>query len=323
MFSKRFCFLRGSGRGAGLQGGGGEGGREGQRREAQVSGNWPSCPAENLHSFLPSGVWEELVPFVLLKNNLILFTAILGLCCCMQASSSCSEWGLLFISVNELLIEMASLASEQGLQVHGLQWMHCTDSVVAAHRLSRAASVAVAHRLSCSSACGIFPDQGSNPYPPRWLVDSYTLYHQASPRWDYAQLFTSESCNHECYIIVSLECKDTLSRYNVCLHSSGKHLYVWTQSQIDFNGEVDINIKICLMWKYMRHKPRVNPNINHGLWMIIIHNCRFINVRNVLLWWECWEQRRLSLCGIYREYMKTSLHLLFSCFLLLNFARKT
>ena len=39
MFSKRFCFLRGSGRGAGLQGGGGAGGREGQRREAQVSGH--------------------------------------------------------------------------------------------------------------------------------------------------------------------------------------------------------------------------------------------------------------------------------------------
>ena len=216
------------------------------------------------------------------------------------------------------------LLSLKGLRVHGLQWMHCTDSVVAAYRFSRAASVVVAHRLSCSSACGIFPDQGSNQYPPHWLVDSYTLYHQASPRWDYAQLFTSESYSHECYnIIVSLECKDTLSRYNVSLHSSGKHLYVWTQSQIDFNGEVNINIKICLMWKYMRHKPRVNPNKNHGLWMITIHNCRFINVRNVLLWWECWEQRRLSLCGIYREYMKTSLHLLFSCFLMLNFARKT
>ena len=32
------------------------------------------------------------------------------------------------------------------------------------HRLS-AGSVAVAHGLSCSAACGIFPDQGSNPCP--------------------------------------------------------------------------------------------------------------------------------------------------------------
>ena len=30
----------------------------------------------------------------------------------------------------------------------------------------RAGSVAVAHGPSCSTACGIFPDQGSNPCPP-------------------------------------------------------------------------------------------------------------------------------------------------------------
>ena len=29
----------------------------------------------------------------------------------------------------------------------------------------RAGSAAVAHGLSCSTACGIFPDQGSNPCP--------------------------------------------------------------------------------------------------------------------------------------------------------------
>ena len=34
------------------------------------------------------------------------------------------------------------------------------------------------HRLSCSMACGIFPDQGSNPCPPHWQVDSYPLLHQ-------------------------------------------------------------------------------------------------------------------------------------------------
>ena len=33
-------------------------------------------------------------------------------------------------------------------------------------------SVAVAHRLSCFAACGIFPDQGSNqvPYTGRWIL---------------------------------------------------------------------------------------------------------------------------------------------------------
>ena len=35
-----------------------------------------------------------------------------------------------------------------------------------------------AHRLSCSEARGIFPDQGSNPWPLCWQVDSYPLRHQ-------------------------------------------------------------------------------------------------------------------------------------------------
>ena len=35
-----------------------------------------------------------------------------------------------------------------------------------------AGSVVVAHGLSCSAACGIFPDQGSNPCAPHWQADS-------------------------------------------------------------------------------------------------------------------------------------------------------
>ena len=34
------------------------------------------------------------------------------------------------------------------------------------------ASVAVAHGLSCSAACGILPDRGSNPCPLHWQADS-------------------------------------------------------------------------------------------------------------------------------------------------------
>ena len=33
-------------------------------------------------------------------------------------------------------------------------------------------SVVVAHGPSCSTACGIFPDQGSNPCPLHWQADS-------------------------------------------------------------------------------------------------------------------------------------------------------
>ena len=31
------------------------------------------------------------------------------------------------------------------------------------------------HGLSCSAACGILPDQGSNPCPLHWQVDSFFL----------------------------------------------------------------------------------------------------------------------------------------------------
>ena len=45
----------------------------------------------------------------------------------------------------------------------------------------RAGSVVVAHGPSCSVACGIFPDQGSNPCPLYWQADSQPLRHQGSP----------------------------------------------------------------------------------------------------------------------------------------------
>ena len=54
-------------------------------------------------------------------------------------------------------------------------------SLVAKHRLRRAGSVIVAHGLSCSAACGIFPDQGSNLCPLHWQADSQPLSHQGSP----------------------------------------------------------------------------------------------------------------------------------------------
>ena len=45
----------------------------------------------------------------------------------------------------------------------------------------RAGSVIVAHGPSCSAACGILPDQDSNPCPLHWQADSQPLCHQGSP----------------------------------------------------------------------------------------------------------------------------------------------
>ena len=39
----------------------------------------------------------------------------------------------------------------------------------------------MAHRPSCSAACGILPDQGPNPCPLHWQADSQPLHYQGSP----------------------------------------------------------------------------------------------------------------------------------------------
>ena len=49
----------------------------------------------------------------------------------------------------------------------------------------RAGSVVVAHGPSCSTACGILPDQGSNLCPLHWQADSQPLRHQGSPKFSF------------------------------------------------------------------------------------------------------------------------------------------
>ena len=58
------------------------------------------------------------------------------------------------------------------LSRHPLPWS--TDS-------RHAGSAVVAHGPSHSVACGILPDQGSNPCPLHWQADSQPLCHQGSP----------------------------------------------------------------------------------------------------------------------------------------------
>ena len=70
--------------------------------------------------------------------------AALGLCCCVQVFSSCSEQGLLFDAVRGLLIVVASPVAEHQLQ--GV-WA----SVVVARGLSSCGSQALECRLS---SCG-------------------------------------------------------------------------------------------------------------------------------------------------------------------------
>ena len=74
-----------------------------------------------------------------------LFLAALGLCCCMQAFSHCSERGSLHCG--------AQASHSGGFSCCGAQaW-------------SSLAAVIVVHGLNYSVACGISLNQGSDPYP--------------------------------------------------------------------------------------------------------------------------------------------------------------
>ena len=93
--------------------------------------------------------------------NLFLFLAALGLRFCARASSSCGKRG-----------PLSSLCA--GLSLSRPLLLRSTGS-------RRTGSVVVAHGPSCSAACGILPDQGSNSCPLHWQADSQPLHHQGSP----------------------------------------------------------------------------------------------------------------------------------------------
>ena len=97
---------------------------------------------------------------------------MLGLCYCagfslVVASGAALQLWCMGFSLRWLLLwstgSRASLAAARGLRSSGSQ--------------------ALEHRLSscCSKACGIVPDQGSNPRLLHWQADSLPLSHQRSP----------------------------------------------------------------------------------------------------------------------------------------------
>ena len=84
----------------------------------------------------------------------------------------------------------------------------------------RAGSVIVAHGPSCSAACGIFPDRGSNPRPLHWQADSQPLRHQGSP--DHRFWTTGLSLrpwNYHGFLIVPLSILRKWGFLFVCLFS--------------------------------------------------------------------------------------------------------
>ena len=85
-----------------------------------------------------------------------------------------------FVSVQGLPLVAAS-GGHSSLRCAGLSlsWSLLLQST----GFRRTGSVVVAHGPSCSAACGILPDQGSNPCPLHQQADSQPLCHQGSPSW--------------------------------------------------------------------------------------------------------------------------------------------
>ena len=91
--------------------------------------------------------------------------AALGLCCCAQGFSLLVEsGGYCLVAARQLLILVVSLVSEHRLQAFRLQYLQLMGLAV------------VVPRLGCSEACGMFPDQGSNPHPLHCKMGSLSLF---------------------------------------------------------------------------------------------------------------------------------------------------
>ena len=100
---------------------------------------------------------------------------MLGFCCCLGLCSRCGERWLL----SSCGIQASHFG---GFSCCGARALEPADSVAVACRLKSTGSVLMMHRLCCSAACGIFPDQGSNPCLLHWQADSLPVSYQGSPR---------------------------------------------------------------------------------------------------------------------------------------------
>ena len=106
--------------------------------------------------------------YVLFKNNVIYLSIFVcvGFSWLLVLSPVLVSQGYSSVAVSGLLIAVASL-------VAGIE--RARASVVAAPRLCSTGSIVVVHGLSCSGACRIFLDQGSNLC--RSCIGRQILYH--------------------------------------------------------------------------------------------------------------------------------------------------
>ena len=109
--------------------------------------------------------------------NLSIYFWLLGPCCCMGFSLGTASVYCSLAAVGGLLL----LQHSMGLRARGLRQSWRVGSVAVAPGLQNTSSIGVVHGLNCSTACGIFPNQGSNPCLLYWQADSLPLSYQGSP----------------------------------------------------------------------------------------------------------------------------------------------
>ena len=123
----------------------------------------------------------------------------------------------------------------------------------------RAGSVIVAHGPSCSAACGILPDQGSNPCPLHWQADSQLLHHQGSPLtivFECKREFQHGSTLCLCFVISYQKSSGSESYISLhLLNHSRKHLgntlHLLKRGKLYFSGFGCYYLKrICYHLKY-------------------------------------------------------------------------
>ena len=125
--------------------------------------NWPE--ATQIHDGCMSPAYYQELLSTIFKNNL--YTCLFCFCC----PGSPLLWAaFLWLQRVGLLSSCTAWASPG-----------CGFPCCGALAPGTQASEAMAHRLSCSTACGLFPDQGLNRSHLHWQVDSYPLNHQGCP----------------------------------------------------------------------------------------------------------------------------------------------
>ena len=137
-------------------------------------------PNINTQKVLPSKTTKLKCPDLLITSD-----RWWGMCCILMGLDYCYFFFsiILFIygcAVSSLLCVFSSSCGEweASLQLWCLGFSRWGLLLLRAQALGTQASGLV--DFSCSAACAVFPDQGSNRCPLHWQADSSSLYHQGS-----------------------------------------------------------------------------------------------------------------------------------------------